>query len=200
MSLCIIIQREANTAKGGSIDGVLSTSSSANAGAFYLRRLTDLVVNEQFSSGINTVQSFTPSTGVTTGPTTGGVFTLIPGSYRISISSVYSLAAAGDSVAMWLYNATTGQIATYADTAIPIIGTPVYSTAAASINLRSEILDAALTVSGVNQIFAIGQSASSTTTGRSLTFGGRPTTMTGGNVNGSAASNIYCTVKICKVS
>lgn len=198
MSLAIIVQREDNTIPGGSIDGIrVTTASTASASTFYGRRLTDLLTNEAFSVGNNTVKTFTASTGATTSTSTAGTFTLSAGTYRVSIDATYNLASANDSVIMGLYSVTGSAFALYTTDSTPILGTTIFGNN--GINVTSRIVEAALTV-GSDTTYQISHACSATGSGRGLAFCGKNTGMTTANVNGAAAKNTYCQVKILKLT
>jgi hypothetical protein len=198
MSLAIYVQREDNTIPGGSIDGIrATTASTANANQFYGRRLTDMLVNEAFSVGNNTVKSYVVSSGSTTSTSTPGTFTLAAGTYRISVDATYNLASAADSVIMGLYSVTGSAFALYSTDSSPILGTTIFGNN--GINVTSRIVEAALTV-GSDTTYQINHACSATGSGRALSFCGKNTSMTAANVNNAAAKNIYCQVKILRLS
>lgn len=197
MSLAIIVQREDNTIPGGSIDGIrVSTASTASASTFYGRRLTDMLVNEQFSVGNNTVQTFTASTGATTSTSTAGTFTLASGTYRVSVSGLYNLQSSHN-VIIGLYNVTAAAFEVYDTDSSPILGTVIFGNNL--VNVQSIITEAAFTVA-TPSTYQIMQACSSTASARAFSFCGDHTTMTATNVNGAAAKNTYCMVKILKVT
>lgn len=201
MSMAIIVQTETNTTNGGTMDGFLSGSSSASANTFYGRRLTNMWVNESFS-GTPTVNAFSPSTGGSGAASTAGQFTLVPGTYRIFVDASYRLGAeSGASVIFGLYNVTSGVFEVYSGSSPPepIIGT-VLAAGDSNIRMATVRLSAIITVSTSNKTYQISQEASSTVQARSLSVCGIATGMTGANVNGAAAKNTYCIVKIIRTA
>lgn len=198
MSMAIVAQIESNTSPGGSLQGYITGSDTTGAAdTFYGRRLSSLLVNESFS-GTPTVNSFTASTGGSGSSSTAGQFTLVPGTYRIFIDMAYNLNASGSIVA-GLYNVTSGAFEVYSGTSEPIIAT---CTSGASVTsaLSSARISAIVDVVTSNKTFEIRHKGSSTTIGRALTACGQQTAMIGTNVNGAAASNTYCLVKIIRTA
>jgi hypothetical protein len=195
VGMAVIVQTESNTDNGGSIDGFLSGSSSASADTFYGRRLTNMWVNETVSA-LQTVNTFTASTGGAGAASTAGQFVLVPGTYRIEISLSYALSSISSSVVAGLYNATSAAFETYAGTSEPILATMQSSVASFPPNDNLIKLSAAVTVSSSNKTFEIRQKAGDTTFGRALTCCGITTGMTGANVNAAAVKNTYCIVQI----
>lgn len=190
VGMAIIVQTEANTVPGGSIDGFLSGSSSASADTFYGRRLTNMWVNETVNT-LQTVNTFTASTGGSGAASTEGTFTLVPGTYRIEVAMIVDMGGAGGAATMGLYNVTATAFETYAGTTEPILATA--SGQAIPFILK---LSAAITVASSNKVFALRQKAGTTGIARALTFNGTNTGMTGTNVNSAAAKNTYCIIKI----
>lgn len=195
MSMAIITQTESNTSDGGSAQGYLSgTDSSSLADTFYGRRLTNMWVNESFS-GTPTVNTFTASTGGAGAASTAGTFTLVPGTYRITIDAVYNIATSG-SVIMGLYNNTTAAFEVHTGTSEPITGEVLPATAANALTH----LEGMITVATTNKTYQISHKISSNTLARATTACGDNTSMTGTNVNSAAAKNVYCIVKIVRTA
>lgn len=195
VGMAVIVQTEANNTSGGSIDGYLTGSSSASADTFYGRRLTNMWVNETVST-LQTVSSFTASTGGSGAASTAGQFVLVPGTYRIEISIVCMPTALSDSVVIGLYNATSAAFETYAGTTQPILAVVRAVGTQFPGNDQLVKITAAVTVSSSNKTFEIRQKAGTTTSARDNTLGGINTGMTTANVNGAASKNTYCTITI----
>lgn len=194
--MAVIIQSEANTANGGSAQGYLTgTDSSSAADTFYSRRLTQMVVNETFS-GTPTVNTFTASTGGAGSASTDATFVLVPGTYRIRGDFVYSR---GVDIMVGLYNNTSAAFEVYSGTAEPVIATGIQSSTTIAGNEVCH-MDAIILVSTTNKTFSIRHKASTTAQARSLTFCGSPTSMTGANVNGAAAKNLYAILEIIRTA
>lgn len=197
MSMAIIAQIEANTANGGSAQGFLTGSDTTSAAStFYGRRLTTMLVNESFS-GTPTVNTFTASTGGGGVVSTEGTFTLVPGDYRISIFAKYFVNSAG-SVMAGLYNITSAAFEVYSGTAEPVLLESTGTALAIDYDLR--VLEAKITVASSNKTFSIRHEASTTTIARDNQLCGIPTAMTATNVNGAAARNTFCGIKIVRTS
>lgn len=198
MSLAIITQTESNTANGGSAQGYLTGSDTTSAAdTFYGRRLTNMWVNESFS-GTPTVNTFTASTGGAGAVSTAGTFTLVPGTYRVTIDAYYAPATSTTSVVCGLYNVTSAAFEVQSGTAEPILSTPMGS---AGFGIEGIVhLDAIILVATTNKTYQISHKASTTGIARTNTLCGRPITMTGANVNGAAAKNTYCIVKIVRTA
>lgn len=200
MSMAIITQTEANTIPGGSAQGFLSGSDTTSAtDTFYGRRLTDMWVNESFS-GTPTVNTFTASSGGAGAASTEGTFTLVPGTYRITIDAEYIFGGVSASVIFGLYNVTSAAFEVYSGTSEPVIGIVISSASASTTNGLITRLHAIVTVASTNKTFAVRHKASSTTVARATSFCGTATGMTGTNVNGAAAKNTYCIVKIVRTA
>lgn len=199
MSMALIVQLESNTANGGSAQGYQTgTDSSAAADTFYGRRLTQLLVNESFS-GTPTVNTFTASTGGAGAVSTEGTWVLVPGTYRITIDACYSFAQANTSIIAGLYNVTSAAFEVQSGTSEPILAT-VGNAGNTTGDSPVVHLESIIVVASTNKTYAIRHKASSTTTARSLTMCGTPTSMTGANVNSAAAKNTYCIVKITRTA
>jgi hypothetical protein len=152
-------------------------------------------VNESFS-GTPTVNTFTASTGGSGASSTAGTFTLVPGTYRITVDAIYVSATGSDGITMGLYNVTSAAFEVYTGTSEPILGTTV-----GELAVQTMIhLDCIITVASTNKTFQLSHKAASTTAARSLTMCGSKTDMTGANVNGAAAKNTYCVVKIVRTA
>lgn len=209
MSMAIIVQREANTVPGGSLRGFLTgTDSGGQAGTFYGRRLTNMIINES-SGGVPTVSSFTASTGGNNAVSTAGQFVLVPGTYRISVRAVYNGLVGVNSTTfiMGLFNVTSNAFEVYSGDTTPILGTPSFTSAGSNaLGNQMFIIEAGFTVSTTNKTFSLqheGRDAASPPTStnvNSLFACGYPTTMTGANVNSAAAQNTYCWIKLLKTA
>lgn len=196
MSMALIAQIEANTDNGGSAQGFLTgTDSSSAANTFYGRRLTDMLINESFS-GTPTVNTFTASTGGSGSASVEGTFVLVPGSYRITIYARYNPNVAGSIVA-GLYNVTSAAFEVYAGGSEPILFT---TSTTGSLDVGLQVLDAKIVVATSNKTYAIRHQASNTTIARDKTMCGQPTGISTANVNGAAARNLYCSVKITRTA
>ncbi len=205
MSMAIIVQREANNVVGGSIDGVLSGTSTASANTFYGRRLTNMLCNES-ANGVPTVVSpsgFTASTGGTSAVSTAGTFQLVPGTYRIRGTFLFNSVTASASFLCGLYNATTALFECHYDGAsnnIPILGTVVSSNALVRTNMMSTF-EARILVSSTNKTFQIMQETADTTVGQALKCcGDIAGTLTTANVNSAAAGLEYGRVTILRTA
>lgn len=196
MSMAIIVQREANTVNGGSIRGFISgTDSGSSTDTFYPRRLTNMLINES-----STVSTFTAA-GSGAGAASSGSFTLVPGVYRITCRASFSAVSSAFGIVIGLWNATAGAFEVQTGGTSPndcVIATAGYAAGTAIASPVVAEFDASITVSSTNKTFEIRQKASGSTGG--LTFGGAINNMTGANVGGAAALNVYCWVKILKVS
>lgn len=202
MSMAIIVHKAANTVVGGSLDGYLSGTSAAAINTFYGRRLTHLLVNES-TGGVPTVNTFTASTGGTGAASTPGFFTLVPGTYRISVRAILNGTATDAAFIFGLFNVTTGFFEVYSGTTTPILGTPAFTTTNTIGNMQF-VIEAGFTVATTNKTYQLSQegreTGSGTTSIRNLNACGYPTTMTGTNVNSAAAENTYCIVKLLKTA
>lgn len=197
MSMAIIAQIESNTSDGGSAQGYLSgTDSSSLSDTFYARRLTTMLINESFS-GTPTVNTFTASTGGSGASSTAGTFTLVPGTYRVTVNSIYVTNSSNSTIVVGLYNVTSSAFEVYSGGSEPILGT-----VSSWVNgiYGSSVIDAKITVASTNKTFQISHKASTQAAARGLTMCGENTAMTGANVNGAAAKNTYCVVKIVRTA
>lgn len=195
MSLALIVQQEANTVGGGSIQGYISgTDSSAVVDTFYGRRLTDLLINED-----STISSFTASTGGSGSASTAGQWVLTPGTYRIEADLTYCYTTNATNFIAGLYNVTDGVFEQYNG---PTPNIPILATVASGANVGNSIMTmlASFTVASVNKTFQIRHKASDQTTARGITCCGADCDMTGTNVNSAAALNLYAIIKILKTS
>lgn len=196
MSMAIIVQREPNGTRGGSISGFSNGGGTETADTFYPRRLTHMLVNES-----STVQSFTAATIPITTAASFGTFTLATGSYRISFQGYFApTIGTSSAIIAGLYNTTDGAFQTQSGTADPILSTINY-TPNSSITMTSSF-DCSITVSGGSKTFAIYQKCSEQTSARSNSFNGwgGAVAMANANVNGAAATFYYAYLKILKVS
>lgn len=192
VGVAIITQTQLNLTVGGSIDGFMSGVSAATADTFYGRRLTNMWVNETVNT-LQTVDTFTASTGGGGVASTAGQFILVPGTYRIVGWFSYDLSTFSQSVVFGLYNATDAVFESYSGTTEPIIGSAVSTSAQYA---QGGFLNCGITVSGSNKTFEIRQKATPSGLAQSLTCCGINTGMTGANVNAAAAKNTYAIIKI----
>lgn len=195
MSMAIIVQKEANTQDGGSIDGFLSGTSTALTDTMYGRRLTHMLINQS-----STVVTFTASTGGSGAVSMDGTFELSPGTYRITAHLTYcpdnSASPAG--VCAGLYNVTDSAFETY-DGSVPILATVGAGASTDSSNYVL-VIDAGFTVSTSNKTFQISQKARDQAYARNLKACGKKDSMTGANVNAAAATQTFAIIKILKTA
>lgn len=190
MSYCLIAQKEANGANGGSIDGFLTGTSAASANTFYGARLTHVLQDAD-----SIVTTFTASTGGGGVASVEGTFALAAGTYRITITKPLQV-----STGVWaiygLYNVTDSAFATYAGGSVPIVSQPV-GTNGTSATIPSYKMEGRFTISGT-KTFALRQTCSGAATAQALTFGGRSYGGGTPTINGSAPEEIFTLVKILK--
>lgn len=199
MSMALIVQMQENTIGGGSLQGFLSGSDTVSSSdSFFGRRMTNMHINES-SGGVPTVNTFTPSTGGTGAASTPGQFTLVPGTYRISVRATYTLSVASQTIIAGLYNVSTSLFEVYTGTAVPIVSS-VVSEGGNIIGNMLLVMEGGFAVATTNKTFEFRHKGSSTTVVRTNSFGGSPTTMTGANVNFAAALNTYLWIKLLKTA
>lgn len=201
MSMAIMVQREANNAASGSIDGFVSGSAAAAADTWYPRRLTN-----RLSDPDGIITTFTAA-GSGAGAASFGSFELAPGTYRISaqLSFYPSAAVSAHSYAIGLWNATSGTFEVYSGGSDPIVGivSNVLPTTAATGSILVT-MEGEFTVATTNKTYHIRQKCADVTAARVLTACGfaQSLTGTGANtgVNGAAVPFTFAFVKILKVA
>lgn len=215
MSMALIVQREANGVNGGSPRGYLTgTDSGIASNTFYGRRLTHLLINENDSLGVPTVNTFTASTGGTAAVSTEGTFVLVPGTYRIKAELLYNSTSTTErwvGAVAGLYNTTAARFEYHRTTGgsgtEPIISTVFSSNVNQGVNTAVHIGETSIYIAPAdgNQTYAIRHALiMSTGTLPDLyafnTFCGRfPSSLTA-SVNGSAAQMQYAAISIKRVA
>lgn len=199
LARAIIVQTESNTANGGSAQGYQSGGNDVTSAAdtFYGRRLTHMRVNETVSA-LTAVSAFTASTGGGAASSTAGTFALVVGTYEINIVAVYkTTTGANSAIVMGLYDNTNSLFAKYSGTPVAILATVRKNN---TLNNENQIikLRGFLTVSGGTTTYQLSHKFESTSVARDDTICGSPTSMTGANVNGAAATNTYCVIEITR--
>lgn len=194
VGIAILVDIEPDGQGGGSADGFLTGVSTATANTFYGARLTNMLINETVNT-LQTVNTFTASTGGSGVVSTPGTFVLVPGTYRIDIRAVYS--GSGDrSVVLGLYNSTSAAFEVYAGTTTPIIAQPHRLNDDSNYMVS---LQAAFTVSSSNKTYYIAQECSNAAAAQSLSFCGTDGSATG-LVNAAAPNNTYKIIRIYRMS
>lgn len=200
MSMAVIVQKEANGADGGSIDGYLSGSSSATADTFYGRRLTHNLFNES-----STLVSFTASTGGSGAASTAGQFVLAPGTYRIRGFFTFNNDGNVGAYLCGLYNVTDARFEYHRTTGgagtDPILSTIMRGGGSDNANMVASI-DTGFEVTSSNKTFEIRQkiAAAANTVPRDLSCCGKSEAATNANVNGASAPYYYAYITILKTA
>lgn len=188
MSYCLIAQKEANGANGGSASGFLTgTDSTSVINTFYGRRLTHVL-----SDADSICTTFTASTGGGGVASTEGTFALAAGTYRITVQAMMNVNSTR--ALTGLYNVTDGAFVTYAGGSVPILSTPASVDANGGVVVN---IEARLTLAGTKTL-SLRHEATNQAVARGLTFCGIPYSGSTANVNGAAAEEIYCLIKILK--
>ncbi len=191
MSYALIAHRETNNTDAGAL------ASSGSATTFRTRKLTDILVNQQFSTGVDTVYDFRNSSDANPSQ-----FDLIAGVYRIYAEMSFSQTQAlyqGHSVRVGLYNITDSRFEYYYGGGTePIIGTSGVIRSSNAIPANGyAIIDAQFTVSGGTKTYEIRQAVWSNTVGVSTTANSAGVK---GNVTTGSHKEVYGLIRIQKIS
>lgn len=132
-----------------------------------------------------------------------GYFILVPGTYRLMMWMTYYGIAADCAVQWGLFNVTSNIFEVYSGTGVAILsqaeprGT---SSPVPNSNFLS-CIECNVRVTSVAKTYQIRhKSGGNTATARSNNFCGDPVSMTGANVNGSAARNTYGLIQIIRIT
>lgn len=192
MSYALIVHRENNNTDAGAV------ASSGVASDFLKRKLTDILVNQQFSLTENTVNAFRSSSVANPSQ-----FDLNIGVYRIVAEVAFSfVSAAGDSCTSraGLYNFTDTRFEYHYGGVIPIISTSgIAIEPSASANLTNGIcyIDTQFEVTGSIKTFEIRQAVfkNGVGVGTSANSAGVKSKVTTGS-----HKEVYALIKLTRIS
>ena len=189
MSYALILHRETNGTNGGAI------ASSGSTTDFRTRKLTDMIVNQQFSVTENTVNAFRSS--AVANPSQ---FDLLVGVYRIYAEVTLGAATGGDNSKAMLYNVTDSLPAYhYGGGSEPIISTTAFLQGSGTKNVTNVIcyIDTQFSVIGTTKTFEIRQAVFAGITGVATTAN---TAGVRSKITVGTPKEVYVLMKITRLS